>query len=561
MGIIMMKYFSRENMRLITGMIMIFYLFTHLLNHAMGMFSLEFLGKSQKVFLAFWRNPVTSWLVVVSVSIHFLYGLDRIFSRKAIKLKPSEVLQYTLAIIIPILLYGHIAVTFYLNKAYDWNDSYSWIYSRLDTLSLIGVILTLLICWIHGSLGVYFWMRFKPWYPRLKQIAFSFALLMPTLAIIGVLIAHGNVQTLAAEPGWLDQLNKNNPLTEPQVDNMLNTFVAWFSGAYVISLALLFSGRWFRTYFRLRKKGVTIIYPSGEKIRVPLGMSILEASLTAGIPHAYVCGGKGRCSTCRVQVAQGTEFLSPKTQMEIEVLNKIGAAENIRLACQTQPIQDISVSPMLGADADANSALQKDVKIRGAEMNIAVLFADLRGFTKFSEHRLPYDVVYILNEYFKSMGKAIEESGGYLDKFIGDGVMALFGTHQSIEEGCKSALVGAAKMIEMLEALNEYLKADLKEPLRIGIGIHCGSAIVGEMGYSKTTSLTAIGDVVNTASRLQSLTKDYKCQLVISEDVSKYAGLMSENYDAHEIKVRGKSTQLNIFSIKDARAIAFTKRD
>ena len=138
----------------------------------------------------------------------------------------------------------------------------------------------------------------------------------------------------------------------------------------------------------------------------------------------------------------------------------------------------------------------------GQEKDIAILFADLRSFTQFSEKKLPYDVVFVLNRYFAHMGEAVETAGGHLDKFIGDGVMALFGTKSDAQTGARQAMNAAKEMSKKLADLNEQLKDELDEPLRIGIGIHLGAAIIGEMGYGKATGLTAIGARGKTASRL-----------------------------------------------------------
>jgi len=190
--------------------------------------------------------------------------------------------------------------------------------------------------------------------------------------------------------------------------------------------------------------------------------------------------------------------------------------------------------------------------MQGSEQELAILFADLRGFTKFSEHRLPYDVVFVMNQYFKAMGEAVEASGGHLDKFIGDGVMALFGISTDPARGCREALDAAVAMAQALDELNRVLAQDLSEPLRIGLGIHTGPVIVGEMGYSKARTLTAIGDAVNTASRLESMNKEFHSQLIFSEEVSARAGLDVSRFPQHEIEVRGRTTLLPIRVVEDA---------
>jgi adenylate cyclase len=209
--------------------------------------------------------------------------------------------------------------------------------------------------------------------------------------------------------------------------------------------------------------------------------------------------------------------------------------------------------PLLPPTASPRDARPRPGYLQGHEEEIAILFADLRAFTQLAEHKLPYDVVFLLNRYFRAMGTAVEGAAGQLDKFIGDGVMALFGVGGRSGEGCRQALVAARAMAVNLEELNRTLTHDLAEPLRIGIGIHVGPAIVGEMGHGRATSVTAVGDSVNTASRLEALTKDYHCQLVISEDVALRAGVDVGQFPQHEITIRGRREPLAIRVIADAR--------
>ena len=143
----------------------------------------------------------------------------------------------------------------------------------------------------------------------------------------------------------------------------------------------------------------------------------------------------------------------------------------------------------------------------GEAWELAIMFVDLRSFTQLAENRLPYDVVFLLNQYSTAMGQAIERAGGHPNQFVGDGIMALFGLESGPIVGSRQALEGALEMARTLEQLSRTLRHDLKEPLRIGIGIHAGQVIVGEMGYGRARYLTAIGDVVNTASRLEALSR------------------------------------------------------
>ena len=148
------------------------------------------------------------------------------------------------------------------------------------------------------------------------------------------------------------------------------------------------------------------------------------------------------------------------------------------------------------------------------------------------------------------MGSAIESSGGYLDKFIGDGIMALFGIEEGLLIGCKNVLVAAKEMSKKIDQLNEQLINELKTPLQLGIGIHCGNVVVGEMGYKNTRQLTAIGDVVNTASRLESSTKNLGSQLVVSEEVVKHTGFDFSKIQSVDLEIRGKAKPLKVYSVK-----------
>jgi adenylate cyclase len=228
----------------------------------------------------------------------------------------------------------------------------------------------------------------------------------------------------------------------------------------------------------------------------------------------------------------------------------------VRLACQLRPTKNLSVTPLLPATAQASDSYAQPSYLAGQERMIAVLFADIRSFTGIAEQKLPYDLVFLLNSYFEAVGEAITAAGGIVDKFIGDGVMALFGVDSGPQEGCRQALTAAKAMLREVGVLSQALSEELPAPLRIGIGIHCGPAVVGRMGYGTSVHLTAIGDTVNVASRLQDLTKEYTCQLVISEEVARQSALNVSELPRHELTVRNRREPLAIFVVNDPRSMA-----
>jgi adenylate cyclase len=256
-----------------------------------------------------------------------------------------------------------------------------------------------------------------------------------------------------------------------------------------------------------------------------------------------------------VRILAGDATLPPPSVEELRVLARVGAAPGTRLACQAKPQGYVKVVPLLAPGASPSQAQARDDFHSGKEREIAVLFADIRGFTQFSEQRLPYDVVFLLNRYFRAMGEAVIASGGHLDKFIGDGVMALFGVEGKQGNAAAQALDAAKRMSINLAEMNASFGEELKAPLRIGIGIHYGPAIVGEMGFGSIHTLTAVGDTVNTASRLETATKELSCQLVVSETLMQAAKLESPVGQPHEIELRGRSATLHVYAIKNAATL------
>jgi adenylate cyclase len=162
-------------------------------------------------------------------------------------------------------------------------------------------------------------------------------------------------------------------------------------------------------------------------------------------------------------------------------------------------------------------------------------------------------VVFILNRYFEAVGGAVAQAGGIANQYTGDGVMALFGVDTDPETACRQAVLAAGAMIERVEALSRVLSGELETPLRIGIGIHAGPVVVGEMGYAGTRYLTAVGDTVNTASRLEASTKDHGCELVISEEAVTLAGIAAADCPHHELMLRNRNAPLRVVVVNDAR--------
>lgn len=542
-------------LRLGSGLVLQFFLFTHLLNAALGLISWHAMEAGRQIFLFFWRNPLGTVLLYGALLLHVGLVLYNLFRRRSYRgMRRSEIVQALMGLAIPPLAVTHVLGTRYLNAVYGLEDNYAWLLLSVWVFKPVySIVQTVLVtvAWTHGCIGIHHWLRLKPWYPRYVMALYSLAVLLPVLAVIGMFDGAREVATAFAAPAFQQDFFNSHRLPPgtgeavTQLRDRLLTAMAIFLTAFALA-------RFIVHLLERRGSHVTIAYPDGQRIRVQTGTTILEASRLGGIAHASVCGGRGRCSTCRVRIVGSEGSQPPPSAEELKVLHRVGAPEGVRLACQLRPTSDLSVVPLLPPGAQPRDSYRRPAYLQGSEREIAILFADLRSFTKFSEQKLPYDVVFVINQYFRYMGTAVEEAGGHLDKFIGDGVMALFGIQQDTAAGCRAAMQAAIAMSKALKEMNRTLKNDLPEPLRIGIGIHVGHVIVGEMGYAKAVSVTAIGDPVNTASRLEAINKEFGSQLVISRKVAERAGVTLSGGRREIVSIRGREEPLEVYVFDDA---------
>lgn len=553
-----------QRVRLATGVVLFAFVTTHLINHSLGNISLELMEIGRRVFLAVWRNPAGTTLLYGSVVVHTLLAAYAIYRRRSLRMTWGEGLQIVLGFSLPFWLATHVVANRGAHEFLAVTDTYTYVVLSLwlwDWQEGLFQAIATLVVWLHGCLGLYFWLRLKPSYPRVEVYFFAFAIVLPVAALAGFASAGKEAAHLAEDKLWLREQLQIIGLSGQEAVAWIHTQASNVHGGAIAFLVAVLALRGAHTAWERRKGRFTITYPDERRVTVDRGVSILEASRLAGIPHASVCGGRGRCSTCRVRIVSGGDAVPPASADEDKVLERIRAGHGVRLACQCRPDQDVSIIPLLPATAQAKEGFRRPGYLMGGEREIAILFADLRAFTKFSESKLPYDVVFVINQYFRAMGTAVANSNGHLDKFIGDGVMALFGVRSGLAAGCREALNGARAMAEALEALNAQLANDLDEPLRMGIGIHAGPAIVGQMGYGAATSLTAIGDAVNTASRLEQLTKELGCQLAVSQAVVEAAEIASFDYPARQVDIRGREETMTVYAVANATTLPTRQND
>jgi adenylate cyclase len=262
-------------------------------------------------------------------------------------------------------------------------------------------------------------------------------------------------------------------------------------------------------------------FPDRKIIDAGDGQTLLQAALQAKIPHTKVCGGLGRCSTCRVSVVEGLEHCSPRTPEEQAVADMLHFPANVRLACQTVPTGTVKVRRMVeeleNIDFDTLFIEGTEAGAIGEEKDILILFSDIQGFTSFAENLLPYDVIYCLNLHFRHMGEIVASHGGHIDNYMGDGFMALFEA-EIPEDGALQAVRAGLAMLERMTELGPYLEELYHRSFKIRIGLHYGKVVAGSLGHPGHKKKTVVGDAVNFASRIETANKEAGTNFLISED-------------------------------------------
>jgi len=395
-------------------------------------------------------------------------------------------------------------------------------------------------------IGLHFWLRLRQGYRQWLPFAYTVAVLVPTLAYAGAF------NMLQQASGWLDDRARldeifaaSRAMSRDETDFLQSLeSQSWMVMAALLLLTL--AARQLRIWVQSRRGSYRVTHANGKQLRELHGVSLLEALRNAGIPHASVCGGRARCTTCRVRVGNGLDALDPPNEIEARALKRIAAEANVRLACQLYPHTDLSITPLVLANQDLASTLHRG-GVQGHEEYVVAMFVDMRGSTNLGERVLAYDVVFILNRFFTELSEALAASHGHYAQFAGDGLMALYGLDpQRKPRACRDALAGAAEMFRRVEQLNAQLQAEFGESVHMGIGIHGGDAIVGTMGPPKTPLLTAVGDNINIAARLEAQTKQQRCDLIVSADT-----LARENIDfaaaaSLEIELRGRENRVRV---------------
>nr|MEC9418549.1 adenylate/guanylate cyclase domain-containing protein [Pseudomonadota bacterium] len=535
----------RQRLRLWSGLILFTFCLSHFSNHALGIISFQAMDQASVWHYWVWRSPLGETVLILAALTHVLLALWRTSKRRTLKMSRWELLQLALGLYIPWLLIPHVTTTMGVAKEFGFLPLYEQMLTLLWPNAAVNQSILLLMVWTHAMIGLHFFLRLYPVYQKLKPLAAGFAFAMPVLAIWGWI---EGARRLALSRDVTLRITPDQQLWASEV---VVQFRAVVFGLIAVSLLAIL----IRYLLSLKARSLTVVYPGGLTVKAQPGATLLEISRMNDIPIASVCGGRARCSTCRVKILEGGETLPKPSVAEAAVLTRIGAGSDIRLACQARPESNVEVQPLVPVKASAIIGEHlKDAYYWGVEQDVVVMFVDLRNFTGITESQLAYDVVYLLNSYLDQASAAIREEGGYVDKFIGDGIMAIFGMDSNAETGARQALAACRRIEKVMKSLDKEKGPQFRDPIRLGIGLHLGPAILGRIGAAGTAGkrggLTALGDVVNTASRLETENKNHGSFMVVSKAVVDAAGARIDGAEEAEIKVRGKEIPLQILAVK-----------
>ena len=540
------KYVWERELRLWSGLVLMVFVTMHLANHALVIFGLPIAEAAQDWRLELWRSLPGTVLLYGAGLVHMLLALKRAANRRTIRMPWDEALQLALGLLIPLFLIGHIAGTRISSSMFDINESYTRILPRLWEFRALGQTLLVILTWSHGCLGLYHAWRWKPWFRRWRTAGLVLAALLPVLALAGFVVGAREATALHLAPEIM-------PIGGSIVVN--NASQALFAGFLAILAALgLFVV--LRVLARHKHGLVTLKYVGHGAVRVPRGTVVLDASRVNKIPHPSRCGGRARCATCRVLIVASDSELPPPGKAEASLLERISAPANVRLACQLHAGCDMTVQVLLPFLArTAGPDTHEDAFRWGVSHEITVLFVNMRAFNLMAQRQFPQDLVILINRFTAEMTQAVEAHGGRVNTYLADGLMAVFGLDGKAGAGSKQAIACARDMLKTTKILDAELAGTLSIPIRIGIGIHTGPAVVARFGDpERGQMISALGETVSIADRLEHATKQLLADCLISQETLTASGLRLANSSPREIVMPNRDLPVTAFALLETAA-------
>ncbi|MCH9669960.1 MAG: (2Fe-2S)-binding protein [Gammaproteobacteria bacterium] len=482
-----------RNVRLITGLIIFAFVISHLLNLSVGLVSVEAMDRFLPVFMAPWYNPVGAVLLYGSLLVHMLFALHALYMRRTLRMTRFDAVQLGIALALPPLLVAHILATRAANMQFGFEPTYAWMlvfFWKLAPLAGLRQLLVLIIAWVHGCMGLYYWFRLQKWWPRWEHFIYPLAFAVPVLALLGFVEGGKDaLQAAASSPGWLDAVQAKLP---PQEDYLaLVARQQWFIAAYVGMIAITLVLRAWRCRNKTAET-VEIRYVDGPVINIAEGLSILEGARLQEVPHASQCGGRGRCTTCRVRIIGGQENLANPTPLELHGLQRINAPADVRLACQTLPSGPVIVERLVPTDRPYDASRVEETMRRDGVL-VLFQFAQPKALS------------------VQALVDALEARHAPIVQLTHKSVIAIFGGNESI----------AQTMQEVMTFIDHAFAASDR---KLSALVHVGHFTVEPIRLAGVEQPTVAGEPIDALLAWRSLLDSATDTLLVSQRAAAAAG-------------------------------------
>lgn len=537
-----MRGATTQNLRLVSGLVLFAFAATHFLNHAVGLFSLEAMDEVQE-----WRLAVTrSWpgMVVLGAALlaHVVLALVKTLRRGTLRLPAWEIVQLATGIAIPFLLLPHIIETHVANALFGVQDSYLYALAWLWPAGAWTQSVLLVLVWSHACLGLHHWLKFDGWYQRTKPLWVVLAVALPMAALMGFVVSGRFVAALLSDPAMAERMRSVTHWPDVAAAAWLALYGIVARIGFAIVLALVAIGVAFRQFNMLAAPKIAITFAGGGTIRSAIGPTLLEISRDHDLMHVAECGDRARCGLCRVRIDDGGESLAPPSGAERATLAPLNPPANVRLACQIRPTAPLTVTRLAVAGTEPVTAAASDgAHDAGVRRTLCLLHVRLREFEAIARDRLPYDLVFLMNEFFGAVGQAVDGHCGRVDRFLGDGLLAVFGEQRDLERACRDA-IDAARAIDLaLDRVNEKVAAEIGRPMEASMGMHAGELVLGRIAFGKGARVAVIGVGADLPARLALAAEQQGWQLALSMEAARGAGLSDADANHRAVLAIGEA--------------------
>lgn len=349
-----------RNLRLVSGLVLMAFVISHLINLSLGLHSLAAMGDWRVVLLDPWRGAVGATLLIGAAAVHTALGIYSLATRRSLAMSRTDAVQLALGLLTPPMLITHVVAT---HIAAQFGRDFNFVYGQMLAVYwsfapryAFQQLFVVMIVWIHGALGLYSWFVLQPVWRRIGGVVLPVLFAIPIVALLG--FAEGGravLQRLETDPAWkaliIDHLRPIAALVA-ELDGAKDRVLMAYASLVLLAAAVVGA-----RMLRDRLRPVQVAYDGGQVAQGRRGLSVLELSRSNDIAHAHVCSGRGRCGTCRVVVDSGAQSLSPLNDLEQTTLARVHAGPGVRLACQARVLgPGVSVTRLLPAFADASAA-------------------------------------------------------------------------------------------------------------------------------------------------------------------------------------------------------------